>query len=260
MSKVLVTAWGIFALVAALAADVWDVQTASDDSFATTENELVHGSVQLHDMAARPGPVADVDWYRIGQAPHSSYEITIDGVSGDIGPGPNEMERVAADGTTVLQTAALETAAFGNARSLRFVNTTAAAITDQFVRVRGAACTLSCTAADTYRIRARETTIRVARFNNSGTQITVLLTQNASVVPITANIYFWSTTGTLAATRTVTLGAKAMDVFNTSLAAAGVSGHLTVAHDGPHGGLNVKSVALEPSTGFSFDTPGVFRP
>jgi hypothetical protein len=50
-------------------------------------------------------------------------------------------------------------------------------------------------------------------------------------------------------------------VFNTTGfgTLVGVGGSITIAHDGPYGGLNVKSVALEPSTGFSFDTQGVYK-
>jgi len=51
-------------------------------------------------------------------------------------------------------------------------------------------------------------------------------------------------------------------VLNTSTVAgaAGVGGTITVAHDGGYGGLAIKSVALEPATGFSFDTPGTYKP
>ena len=51
--------------------------------------------------------------------------------------------------------------------------------------------------------------------------------------------------------------AKNLNIFNTSsfVNLQGVGGHITIAHDAPYGGLNVKAVALEPSTGFSFDTP-----
>ena len=38
---------------------------------------------------------------------------------------------------------------------------------------------------------------------------------------------------------------------------AGASGAMTVAHDGGYGGLVGKAVALEPATGFSFDSPMV---
>ena len=37
-------------------------------------------------------------------------------------------------------------------------------------------------------------------------------------------------------------------------------GSITVTHDGPYAGLTGKAVALEPVTGFSFDTPMLNRP
>jgi hypothetical protein len=40
----------------------------------------------------------------------------------------------------------------------------------------------------------------------------------------------------------------------------GQSGSITVAHDAPYGVLTGKAVALEPSSGFSFDTPMQTRP
>jgi hypothetical protein len=53
-----------------------------------------------------------------------------------------------------------------------------------------------------------------------------------------------------------------LDVFNVATfpSLAGQSGHITVAHDGGYGALNMKAVALEPATGFSFDTPSVNIP
>jgi hypothetical protein len=240
-----------------VAADVWDVQSDNDDTAFVSDNELMHGSLQLHDLGARPGPVADDDWYRIGQQPYSSYEVRIDQVSGDLAPGLT-FARVGGDGTTVLQSSAGESS-LGLSRALRFVNPTAAMV-PEFIRVGTPACGTTCGADDTYRITAVETTIRVSRFNNAGTQVTVLLTQNATWTPINVTTHFWSTAGTLLATRTIVLTAHNLDVFNTAGVANGLGGHLTIAHDGPHGGLNVKSVALEPATGFSFDTPGVYRP
>ena len=40
----------------------------------------------------------------------------------------------------------------------------------------------------------------------------------------------------------------------------GQSGSITIAHDGGYGALSGKAVALEPSTGFSFDSPMTGRP
>ena len=48
------------------------------------------------------------------------------------------------------------------------------------MRVRGAACGTACSTSDTYRVRFYDTTYTVPRFNNSGTQATVLLVQNAT--------------------------------------------------------------------------------
>jgi hypothetical protein len=55
----------------------------------------------------------------------------------------------------------------------------------------------------------------------------------------------------------VSLGAKNVLIFNSATIPAllGVSGTVTVAHDGRHGDLAGKGVALEPATGFSFDSP-----
>jgi hypothetical protein len=40
----------------------------------------------------------------------------------------------------------------------------------------------------------------------------------------------------------------------------GQAGSIRVAHDGRYGDLTGKAVALEPATGFTFDTPVVPRP
>ena len=262
MRQGLCFAVAVAALAAAPLADVWDVQITNDNSNAT-ENELVHGSDQLHDLGAL-GPSADQDWYRVGQNPFSSYEVTIDGVSGDAGPLAGLLQRV--DNLAApLQSSVDVTPGLGNAQALRFINNTAGFVTDQFIRVANAACGTACGLDDVYRIRMRETTIRVARFNNSGTQVTVLLIQNATDQPIEVRAHFWNAVGGQVATFSLPkpgapLAARALQVLNTATIAAGVAGHITIAHDGPHGAVNVKSVALEPATGFSFDTPGVYRP
>ena len=42
--------------------------------------------------------------------------------------------------------------------------------------------------------------------------------------------------------------------------AGGASGSITVSHDGRFGQINGKAVAVEPATGFTFDTPLLSRP
>ena len=74
----------LVALAAPAGADVWDTQQDSDNTLGT-DNELIHGSMQVHDLGALSGPTAaDQDWYLLSQKPFSSYEIVIDETSGDI--------------------------------------------------------------------------------------------------------------------------------------------------------------------------------
>jgi hypothetical protein len=144
----------------------------------------------------------------------------------------------------------------GPSRSLRWRNATSAAVEDQTVRVRSAQCGTDCGPDDTYRIRAYETTYAVPRFNNSGTQITVLVLENPTNYPIAGEVYFWVGSGAQVAVHPFALAPKATLVLNTSTVpgAAGASGALTVAHDGRYTDLVGKTVALEPATGFSFDS------
>ena len=85
--QLFLTALAALALGAAPAvADVWDLQTDNDNSASSTDNELVHGTLQIHDLAG----TVDQDYYVIGQKPFSSYEMSGGiwgrGTSGPSGP------------------------------------------------------------------------------------------------------------------------------------------------------------------------------
>jgi hypothetical protein len=140
------------------------------------------------------------------------------------------------------------------------VNATSSPIDDEMIRVRSASCASDCGADDTYRLRAWETTASVPRFNNSGTQVTVMLVQNASSAPVTGTVYFWSASGAPAGQELFSLAPRALLVLNTASVVPGAGGSITVVHDGPYGALAGKTVALEPATGYSFDSPLVPRP
>jgi hypothetical protein len=241
----------------AASADVWDQQTQSDNT-AATANELVHGSDQLHDLGAVPGPAADEDWYWMSIKPYSSYEVVVDGVSGDVGP-PIKVERVQADGTLFGSAVPI---GVGFSRSMRFHNPNPFVVEDKYIRVMSAGCTTDCTPSDVYRLRFYETTGALPRFNDAGTQVTVLVLQNPTEGPIAGSAYFWNVGGTLLAFHPFSLTAHSTLVLNTATVAglAGQSGTITVGHDGRYGDLSGKAVALEPATGFSFDSPMGYRP
>jgi len=179
----------------------------------------------------------------------------VDGASGDIGSGEGPaLERLDSDATTVLQPSV--PAGAGGSRSLRWMNATGAIEDGQYVRVRSLGCTTSCDADDVYRIRAWDTTLAGPRFNNSATQVTVLVVQNTSPQLVAGRIAFWSAAGNLLHEEPFTLAAKALLSLNTASLPAlqGQSGTLTISHDGSYGSVAGKAVAVEPATGFSFDS------
>ena len=250
----------------AAASDDWDL-ASEDDNTLGSDNELGHGSQQVHDLEANAGPVADQDWYRVICYPRSSYEVVIDSMSGDVDmfSPPENFQRLAFDGTTVLQTseeANLGSSAGGFNRALRWE--TGASTTNQFLRVQSALCGTDCGSEDRYRITFYETTVAVPRFNNTGGQTTVLIIQNVTGGwdrPVNGTAYFWTVNGTLTGLHQFSLfPSKSALVLNTATVAPGASGTITIAHDGGYGNLAVKSVALEPATGFSFDSPGLSKP
>lgn len=225
-----------------------------DDAPSLSTLELTHGSRVSADLAG-----GTPDLYRIGQAPRASYEIVLDEVSADAVPGL-VLERLASDNVTVLQSAAVT--GTGSSASLRWQNPLSAPVPGEHIRVTSPACGSGCAADDTYRLRLYETTLSGPRFNNANGQGTVLQLQNTTSSSINGRVYFWTANGALIASTPFTLGSRASIAMNTSVMGvlAGQSGSLTVSHNAGFGGVTGKSVALDPTTGASFDTPLVVRP
>lgn len=258
----------------AWAHDYWDLASITDDG-PVDVNELVHGASQQHDLETKAGPVADQDWFFVVSHAASSYEAVVDATSGDLAlstDGAN-FQRLDVTGTTVLQSsegANVGPAATGASVALRWQNTSTAGTFGthlEWLRVRSANCGLACGPEDQYRLRFLDTTIAVPRFNNSSGQVTVLIVQNTTswIRPIAGTVYFWAAGGAFPAllgSTTFSLVANDALVLNTGTVPGvdGQAGTITISHDGGYGNLAVKAVALEPSTGFSFDSPGLYKP
>jgi hypothetical protein len=217
--------------------------------------EIVHGSDRVEDLASVP------DLYRLGQKPYSSYEVVAEALAGD---PALVLDRVDSTGTIVIQSGRAVTASLDQVQTLSWENATAAAVDGEQVRVGNSSCPGSCSANDVYRIRMYETTLALPRYNNAGTQVSVVVLQNPTDYAIQGRVYFWSAAGALvnAGGQPFTLAAKSAAVISGSSVpgVAGTAGTVTVSHDGRYGDLAGKVVALEPATGFSFDTPGLVRP
>jgi len=257
----------VTAAATATTTDPWDAIVGDDDG-PGTDNELVHGTIQQHDLQAQSN-VEDEDWYRIGRQPYSSHEVVVDGLGQSVAVVPAviasdqiQLHLVTAGDVQLVSSAPISS--IGSSRSLRFRNTSASEITNEYVRIRPSsnACGNQCTATSVYRITMRETTMFAPRFNNSGTQITVLILQNATNGFVAYTARFFSGLGTLLGTASGTLAPHGGAVINTAGIAglAGTSGVISIDHLAPYGGLTGKTVALEPATGFSFDTLLAPRP
>jgi hypothetical protein len=251
---------GLSALANATAGDLQGSGTiVDDDAPSLSRLELSHGSAQWADLAAGPGPSQDTDYYRLVQAPRASYEVVLDGTSGDVGPGVL-LDRLGSDNVSVVQSATA--VGTGASVSLRWENTLAAPVANQHLRVRSAGCTVACGPDDVYRVRAYETTYTIARFNNSGGQVTIVLLQNPTSQAVSGHVHFWDPAGTLLHAQPFTIVPRG--VFQ--LSAVGVpvlqgrSGSITVSSDARYGALAGKAVSLESATGFSFDSPMLARP
>jgi hypothetical protein len=244
-------------------ADVWD----SQDNNLLSRNELVHGSAQVHELG--PGSVAqggrDVDFFRMGQAPLASYEVIVDGPTDQLAAsGLREIVLQRYQDSAQVQDSVATHAQIGASRSLRWENTVNSSLANGAVRVTSTApCTFNCSSSQAvYHIRAYETTYSIPRFNNSATQVTVLLMQNAGGHAVSGRLHFLSVGGAVLGTHPFALLTRQQLVLVTSTLpfAAGASGSIVVTHDGRYGDLAGKAVALEPATGFSFDTLLTPRP
>lgn len=230
-----------------------------DDAPPLGSLELTHGSSLSADLEGGGGPSAEADFFRFAQAPYSSYEVVVDAAAGHLVPGL-VLQRLAEDNSTVRQVATA--VGTGSAVAMSWIRASGLPEIRESLRLFSPACTGGCGPEDVYRIRFYETTARLARFNNSATQVTVVLLQNPGDRQIAARLHFWKATGALAATAPVTVSPHGMAIVNTAAlaGAAGESGSITVAHDGGYGGLAGKAVAVEPATGFVFDSPLEYRP
>jgi hypothetical protein len=235
-----------------------------DDAWPTgqTDNAMTPGSVQEHDMEGS----GDQDWIILSQRPFSSYEVRVDGMGDGLtlttGAGDIlAVDLVELDGTAVATGYTMNPA--GVDRSVTFANDTATANDDQHLRVSSPNCDpCGGLSSSGYTIRLFDTTYNIARFNNSASQTTVLLLQNSMDRSVDGTVHFFNTSGTLLASHPVTIAAHGEAVVNTPgvPGVAGTAGSMVLTNSGAYGALSGKAVALEPATGFTFDTMMVHRP
>jgi hypothetical protein len=254
------TALALAAVLAAglaVHADVWDTSMDPDNG-VTTDNVLLHGTEQVHDLDGSPfGINSDQDWYGVESHPLSSYQFVVDGLTGDLDLTAADVQRMSAAGGLL---ASADVLGGGGILSLSWLVADAPAPVQNFVRVRDASCAADCSTLDRYRARFFETTYTVPRFNNTGTQVTVLLLQNGTDRACSAGLHFLAADGSLIASTSAALTPRQLFVLATPSVAPNAAGSIRIAHGCGYGGLSGKAVSVEPATGFTFDTGLVPRP
>lgn len=252
----------VLALLLALGAPPPDLWEDAFDDTAQTMNKMVHGDRQrghtLHDLAG------DADWVVVEVAARRSYEARVGG--GTLpwySPGASvpclddcaRFARVDAAGQVINQGTGtlLASSAYPNSASDLSVRWVSAVFGIEFLRALQPEGKVS----GTYDLSFFDTTLDLPRFNNSGTQVTVLIVRNTTMRVITGQIDFYSGAGPHLHQESIVLPVNATLVLNTSTIPAlqGASGAATIAHTAGYGELVGKAVAVEPATGFTFDTP-----
>jgi hypothetical protein len=254
----------VLAAGSALAADRWETGTFCDDDNAVdTCNELVHGTLQTgHDLEG-PSGTPDQDWFVVQTRERHSYEARVRSNT-VLWDGPtclnscSRLDRVSAAGG-ILNTGTYPGVGVGSGgifRSTVVVRWLAAAAEKQYLRVIGFPSS-GASAADQYDVEFFDTTAFVPRFNNTSSQVTVLIVQNTTPDLVTGSIRFQNGAGDLVHTAALSVTGHGVQLLNTSTvpALAGMSGSVVIAHNGGYGALAGKAVAIEPETGFTFDTP-----
>jgi hypothetical protein len=256
---------------AALAADRWESGSiplfSDDDTAGSTRNELRPGDFQIgHDLQGTPA-APDRDFYIVRTQVHHTYEALVrsgtlfwgTGNAFCVPPGGTSVcprfDLVLADGTLIQEGTPDGASNNGNVTSalrLRLFGTSATS----YLRVTGDTGGSAHTAADQYDIVFRDTTYTAPRFNNTGSQLTILMVQNTTDRVVHVDMQLFNEAGTLVTIYGNNVPPRGLWVqpMAAAPAAQGKSGSVLIGHDGPYGALSGKAVSLEPSTGFTFDT------
>ena len=236
------------------AADPWEDR----DDTASTTNILRHGVVQQgHDLDTPAG--LDSDWTTFVAKPRHSYEARVTGRRWwdfcMVLPCMPFFDRVDAAGAVLTAgSASSEDIAALQGSEGRTVRWIASAGGREYLLARTDGPTAALTTP--YDLVMYDTTLFLPRWNSTASQTTILILQNATNATVTGSVYFYDGAGVLLATEPVSVPEHGVQLLSTASipALAGRSGSAAIAQLGGYAALVGKAVALEPETGFTFDT------
>lgn len=248
--------------------DLWEPSDNTKSYFQSTQ--LVPGHAeQLHDLEAIGG-VPDNDWFSILTREARSYEAIIHSFANNIEyvTLTRHVEGVlgSLQSADYLLSSQVSNFAYSRASALGMrwkVDSTPVPNRLEYLMVGTKVGAPALNAGTRYIIRFRETTQFCPRFNNTGTQSSVLVIQGAleGVSSCDYTAHFFNESGATLATYSGFLGSDMTSVTPMKVLAlpgvAGLSGQkgsAQIAHTCGYGSIKAKLVALEPTTGYSFDT------
>lgn len=275
----------LLSTLAALAAAILTVSAAdpfeSDNTAVLSVATLAHGVTQTRDLDGS----GDIDYIAVDPVPGFSYEVRVmtagfftanlsrrngsDGVvqAGDTLPV----------GTTRLSTGQLTGGSSHSSSVMRWIESANAAERTRYLRIDSGGAVRTA-ANSQYTVDFRETTLYCPRYNNSGTQTTVLIMQTAMPPDVFSiangcnwearfhdgayNVFGHALNGSLTGSNSSgnALATNGTIVVSTATYAPASSGSIRIANTCGYGGVQAKAVALEPATGFAFDTTCLPRP
>ena len=167
-------------------------RVVDDDGGGIALLEASHGAQLVRSL---PSSAQPRHLYLVAQQPRSSYEVTVDGASGDLGPGDGPaLRRLAPDLTTVIQDSGPIGA--GPARQIAWERSALTPTDSEYIEVASRECSTACGPDDVYRLRFRETTGSIPRFNNgSGQATTLVLLQNPGARAVSGTLWFLDASG-----------------------------------------------------------------
>jgi hypothetical protein len=247
-----------------------------DNDAALTLALASHGARQARDLEG----TGDRDYVQVDAVPRRSYEVSVS-TAGLFTAlltrrGTGDVQQQAGEGlafnTVRGATGSLSSWSQHSSSVMNWIESGDPASRTRFVRVD--ANGLTHTAADSqYTLQLRETTLYCPRYNNTGGQVTVLIVQtagpqesgenlngctwNADFYDRSYDVFGHTLNGTFVGSNAFQTGlaANGMVVVTTTAVTAATSGSIQIAHTCGYGKVQAKAVALEPATGFTFDTP-----
>ncbi len=227
----------LLAATNAVSIDVWDQASPNDDTAVNTRNALIPGDPpQRHDVQAKAGPTADIDFFRLVVVENHSYEVRVTGRQEDCFDFFGDNFQVLQSDAATLITKGTDYPGTGILSSYR-ASFVAPSNDVVLVRLQGAT---TCDATSEYSIQYFDTTVLNPGWSRGGGFNTFYSLQNTTNVTLNMTLTMLNLAGTAVATANFMIAPGQLVATNTTaltFTTADSFGTARVTHDGPPGGI-----------------------